>query len=144
MNKDKTIWVENQDIDEFKTGDIVWCILYGKGRVGHVLDREDYTYPVEVMFDNGDIIWYTSDGKYDEDGKRTLFFSRPEVIAATKRPFISTLVGKHVVVETADGNVNGRVFEETSTHLNLDSGYSFAKALCHAVYEVLPENLLKP
>ena len=127
--------------DDFKVGDQVWCAMHGRGVVEHVCF--DDMLSVGVSLDNGDFNWYTKDGKYNIDLNRTLFFSEPKIEASVVRPFVPALEGKYVVVETGDGSVNGRVFEETSTHFKLDGGYSFAKAVCHAIYEVSSENLLK-
>ena len=128
--------------DEFRVGDVVWCLLHGKGDVIHIESSEQTTYPVEICFDEGDSIWYTRDGRYSEAFNRTLFFSEPKVEASVVRPFVPVLEGKHVVVETEDSWVIGRVFEETPSHFKLDSGYVFMKDLCIAIYEVSSENLL--
>lgn len=127
--------------DEFRVGDVVWCLLHGKGEVTYI-QQGVATYPVEVYFENGDTFWYTQDGRYSEEFPRTLFFSEPKVEASVVRPFVPVLEGKHVVVETEDSWVSGRVFEETPSHFKLDSGYVFMKDLCIAVYEVSSENLL--
>jgi len=129
--------------DEFRVGDIVWCLLYGKGEVSSLMgDPEGDTYPMEVCFENGDGNWYTLDGKLDEVGNRTLFFSEPKIEASVTRPFVPTLVGKMVVVkEPACHLVCIKIgFENQETFGG--GGYSFRKALVE-VYEVSSENLLK-
>lgn len=131
-----------QDYDDFKVGDDVWCILYGKGKVQAV--KEQYTYPVLVKFEAGHETWYTHAGKLDHGGNRILFFSEPKIEASVKRPFVPTLLGKTVVVETPLGDACGKVLEETLTHFKLECGRgSFMKALCIAVYEVSSKNLLE-
>lgn len=128
--------------DEFRVGDVVWCLLHGKGEVTYVR-HPVVTYPVDVCFENGDTFWYTQDGRYSEEFNRTLFFSEPKIEASVTRPFVSTLIGKNVVVETLNrGRIAGRVFEETPTQIKLDGGYILLKDLCKAVYEVSSENIL--
>lgn len=81
--------------DEFRVGDIVWCLIHGKGEVSSLMGSpEGYTYPVGVRFENGDGNCYTLDGKLDEVGNRTLFFSEPKIEASVTRPFVPTLVGE--------------------------------------------------
>ena len=58
--------------DEFKVGDEVYCLIYGKGVVENIEEGE--TYLVLVEFNNGNEEEYTEDGKLLEDGNRTLFF----------------------------------------------------------------------
>lgn len=129
--------------DEFQVGDVVWCILQGKGKVTHIESSSQTTYPVEVCFENGESIRYTQDGQYSEEFNRTLFFSEPKVEASVTRPFVSTLVGKNVVVETIHRRqIAGHVFEETPTQIKLDGGYILLKDLCKSVYEVSSENIL--
>ncbi len=127
--------------DEFRVGDVVWCLLHGKGEVTYI-HHHVTTYPVEVYFEGGDTFLYTQDGRYSEEFTRTLFFSEPKIEASVVRPFVPVLEGKHVIVETEDIWVSGRVFEETPSHFNLDSGHIFMKDLCIAIYEVSSENLL--
>lgn len=130
--------------DEFRVGDIVWCLLYGKGEVSSLMgDPEGYTYPVEVCFENGDGNWYTLDGKLDEVGNRTLFFSEPKIEASVTRPFVPTLVGKMVVVrQKACYDVMTTITFETADIFG-NNEYTFDKCLVE-VYEVSSENLLKP
>lgn len=127
--------------DEFREGDTVWCVLYGEGKVRHI--SEDYVYPIEVVFSDGGVVLYTSNGQYSKDANRALFFSEPKIEASVTRPFVPTLVGKRVVVkEPACYAVCIKVgFENQETFGG--EGYQFHKALVE-VYEVSSENLLKP
>ena len=133
---------KEQTPDEFKVGDVVWDVIYGKGKVTACDHLGDATYPFEVVFDNGYEFWYTEDGKFGKDVPRTLFFSEPKIEASVKRLFTPTLEGKTVVVYTADGPVVGKVFEETITHILLDTGYSFLKGILYGIYELSSTNLL--
>lgn len=126
--------------DEFRVGDIVWCVLYGEGKVTNIF--EDCDFIVEVTFPDGDVVPYTSNGQYTTGANRTLFFSEPKVEASVTRPFVPSLVGKRVVVkEPACHPVCIKIeFENQETFGG--EGYSFRKALVE-VYEVSSENLLK-
>lgn len=83
--------------DGFKVGDQVWCLVYGKGKVGDIV-KDDLNYPMEVLFDSGNANWYTKEGRFSVEGNHTLFFSEPKIEASVTRPFVPTLVGKRVVV----------------------------------------------
>lgn len=126
--------------DEFRVGDIVWDLTYGKGMV---VDLDDNDTPVEVAFESGHNDWFSQDGKLEPSLNRTLFFSEPRIEASVTRPFVPTLVGKMVVVkEPACQSVCIKIgFENQETFGG--GGYSFRKALVE-VYEVSQENLLKP
>lgn len=128
--------------DEFRVGDIVWCILRGKGEVYWVdSPDENNAYPVEVKFDVG-FTWYTPDGKFVKDGPRALFFSEPKIEAAVTRPFVPTLVGKTVVIEHRfAGNIIGEITAESETLVWLGSN-KYSKCNSIAIYEVSSENLL--
>ena len=66
---------ENKTEDTFKVGDVVWCVIYGKGVVKNILGQDKH-YPVVVDFENGiHIVTYTHDGKVSSSAQRTLFFS---------------------------------------------------------------------
>lgn len=126
--------------DEFKVGDQVWCVLYGVGKVLHLWDNADYC--VSVEFDSGDNENYTPDGKLYTCANRTLFFSEPKVEGSVKRPFVYTLVGKRVVINTTeDLCIIGVVDTETSTTLVIDGRHYF-KGGIDAIYEINSENLL--
>ena len=131
--------------DEFRVGDIVWCLIYGKGKVSSLMGSpECYTYPVGVCFENGDGNWYTLDGKLDEAGNRTLFFSEPKIEASVTRPFVPTLVGKRVVVLYFDETWTRHpvvVTEETEEKIFTKNGSDY-KCDIVEIYEVSSENLL--
>lgn len=133
--------------DEFRVGDIVWCLIYGKGKVSSLMGSpEGYTYPVEVCFENGDGNWYTLDGKLDEAGNRTLFFSEPKIEASVTRTFVPTLVGKTVMVQYCDETWTVKpitITEETFEEVFAKDGSEFKSDLL-AIYEISSENLLKP
>ena len=39
--------------DAFRVGDVVWCLVYGKGVITKILELPyDYTFPVEVDFES--------------------------------------------------------------------------------------------
>ena len=44
--------------DEFRVGDTVWCLIYGKGKVAFISESSD-GYDVGVNFDNSGISAYT-------------------------------------------------------------------------------------
>lgn len=127
--------------DEFRVGDIVWCVIYGEGKVIDI--SEDCDFPVEVTFPDGGVVLYTADGQYATGTNRTLFFSEPKVEASVTRPFVPTLVGKRVVVrQKACCDVMTTItYEDCGTFG--DKLYTFYKCLVEA-YEVSSENLLKP
>ena len=128
--------------DEFRVGDRVWCLIYGKGEVSGLMGNpEGYAYPVEVCFENGDGNWYTLDGKLDEVGNRTLFFSEPKVEASVTRPFVPTLVGKRVVVLGYACYPQVLVVTWENVSIFGNDEYKFVKSNSK-VYEVSSENLL--
>ena len=127
--------------DDFRVGDVVWCLLYGKGEVTYI-QYPATTYPVEVCFENGETFWYTQDGRYSEEFNRTLFFSEPKIEASVTRPFVPTLVGKKVVVleYACYPQVFVVTWEDESMFGN--DVYKCIKSNS-TVYEVSSENLLK-
>ena len=130
--------------DEFRVGDVVWCLLNGEGQViSTENDRWNY-FNIEVQFkqlEKGETWFYTEDGKLNEHQNRTLFFSEPKVEASVTRPFVPTLVGKRVVVkEVACYDVCIKIEFENQEAFG-GEGYHFRKALVE-VYEVSSENLL--
>ena len=126
--------------DGFRVGDVVWDTVYGKGQVVFLDDDEQ---PIKVVYDSGDLNWYTQSGKMSPEMNRTLFFSEPKIEASVTRPFVPTLVGKRVVVkESACYDVCIEIeFENQETFGG--EGYQFRKTLVE-VYEISSENLLKP
>lgn len=128
--------------DEFKVGDTVYCVLWGKGKVTYVeYVDENAHYPVEVNFERIVPMWYTLDGKYSDDYPRTLFFSEPKIEASVTRPFVPTLVGKRVVVQETDRRdvVIIVTWEDQDSFGNFNYMFSKDKGV---VFEVSSENLL--
>ena len=134
--------------DDFKVGDQVWCILHGKGIVTAIHKWEDSgEYPVQVNYCNiSDYNYYTLDGKLSKECPRALFFSEPKIEASVVRPFVPTLVGKTIVIETKfNREVCYSVVKITSeTTDKVFVGFSdFYWKQDFAIYEVSSENLLK-
>ena len=73
--------------DEFKVGDKVYCVIFGKGTIKSI-DIGDYPVCVEFFLGNSMcIIAYTQSGKFDIKGLRTLFFEEIKIPeSAYKRP----------------------------------------------------------
>ena len=72
--------------DEFKVGDEVYCFFNKKGKCIRI-EYDRRTYPVIIRFETGKVLSYTSSGKCEINGVRTLFFEEiiiPE--SAYKRP----------------------------------------------------------
>ncbi len=127
--------------DEFMVGDVVWDTAYGKGKVVFL---DDDTQPVKVVYDNGDINWYTQSGKMSPEMNRTLFFSEPKIEASVTRPFVPTLVGKRVVVQYFDETWTCHpvvVTAETEEEIFTKNGSDYKGDLI-AICEVSSENLL--
>lgn len=58
--------------NDFKVGDPVTCLLYGKGTVTHV---ESYgAYPITALFENNGVRCYTKDGKHISGQERAVLF----------------------------------------------------------------------
>lgn len=136
----------NAVADEFQVGDIVWCLVYGEGEVTSVDDKTDTDFPILVLFKNGKEISYKVNGEFFYTAKRTLFFSEPKVEASVTRPFVPTLVGKRVAVQYYDKTWTESpvvITAETEDQLFTKDGDTWKSDLI-AVYEVSPENLLKP
>ena len=130
--------------DEFRVGDVVWCLIYGKGEVSSIMGNpEDYTYPVEVCFEDGGRDWYTLDGKLNEMSNRTLFFSEPKIEASVTRPFVPTLAGKRVVVVHTSAVRLLTIFKEDKERIYVtEEGHYWDKDKIAEIYEVSSENLL--
>ena len=130
--------------DEFRVGDVVWCLHYGKGVVSNTESfiEVDYGWTAELYTPEG-VHVATQETMPDGYSLRTLFFSEPKIEASVTRPFVPTLVGKRVVVkEVACYDVCIKIeFENRETFGG--EGYHFRKAFVE-VYEVSSENLLKP
>lgn len=114
----------------FRVGDIVYCLIHGKGTV--IRDDDGDGFPIIVRFDNPDIeeAGYTECGRYDNCGHRVLYFSEPEIKASTTRPFVPTMIGKTVLVRKNISGLCGtfqafQVTGETQSMLYCDYvGYS--------------------
>ena len=127
--------------DEFRVGDVVWDVVFGKGSVYKI--SEMVYYSIKVEFENGFEKSFTPDGKIHEESNRTLFFSEPKVEASVTRPFVPTLVGKRVVVQYCDGAWHKPVVvtAETEEKIFTKNGSDY-KCDIVEIYEVSSENLL--
>ena len=77
---------------DFRVGQTVWCVIFGKGVISEIEHDTDYSYPVKVRFGDGVEEEYTLDGNmFSSSQNRALFFSEPKVIAETKPVFVPTL-----------------------------------------------------
>ena len=125
--------------DEFRVGDVVWDVVFGKGSVYKI--SEMVYYSIKVEFENGFEKSFTPDGKIHEESNRTLFFSEPKIEASVTRPFVPTLVGKKVVVleHACYPQVFVVTWEDESMFGNDE--YECIKSNS-TVYEVSSENLL--
>ena len=127
--------------DEFKVGDKVYCAVFGEGKVDAIGAGYE-SYPLHVKFPS-DTQDYTHDGRLSTYANRTLFFSEPKVEGSVKRPFVYTLVGKRVVINTTeDLCIIGVVNSGTSTTLVIDGRHYF-KGGIDAIYEITSDNLLE-
>ena len=127
--------------DEFRVGDVVWDTVYGKGEVVFL---DDDAQPVKVVYDSGDHNWYTQNGKMSPEMNRRLFFSEPKIEASVTRPFVSTLIGKRVVVQYFDETWTRHpvvVTAETEEEIFTKNGSDY-KCDIVEIYEVSSENLL--
>ena len=130
--------------DEFRVGDVVWCLLNGEGQVISTEKNQWRYFNIEVQFkrlDKDETWFYTEDGKINEGQNRTLFFSEPKIEASVTRPFVPTLVGKRVVVleHACYPQVFVVTWEDESMFGNDE--YECIKSNS-TVYEVSSENLL--
>lgn len=138
--------MKNETADEFKVGDKVYCAIFGEGEVVAIWTEYKY-YPIHVEF-SSDTRDYTNDGRLYTYANRTLFFSEPKVEGSVTRPFVSKLIGKHVVINTTeDLCIIGVVNSETSTTLVIDERHYFGrhcfKGSIDAIYEITSDNLLE-
>ena len=126
--------------DEFRVGDVVWDLVFGKGSVCKISEMAYYS--IKVEFENGFEKSFTPDGKIHEESNRTLFFSEPKIEASVTRPFVPTLVGKMVVVrQEGCYDVMLNITYEDKDRFG-DPHYTFEKNITE-VDEVSSENLLK-
>ena len=91
---------------DFRVGQTVWCVIFGKGVVESI--HKSNTYPVEVEFGCGEYRCYTLSGDMFRHVKnnRSLFFSEPKVIAEAKPEFVPKLkAGTPIILsESSAGN----------------------------------------
>lgn len=103
---------ENKPIP-WEVGQEVWDVCCGKGEVVNITESD---YPVIVQFLTGKVISYTLQGKEAYDSNRTLFFTKPTIIADTilpKKKFVPTLTeGDEVVVRMVSGSISAFIVEE--------------------------------
>lgn len=71
----------------FVTGQKVWDLLHGEGKVISIHQNGD---PL-VGFNEFTKVRYTPDGKIGKTFNRSLYFSKPEVKGATEPPFVPKL-----------------------------------------------------
>ena len=100
--------------DEFKVGDTVYCVIFGKGKI---IDIGIGTYPLSVEFFYGNSNFtrgYTQDGKYADSGFRTLFFEEIKIPeSAYKRPKWRAEKGCDYFYVMSEGNINITVDNRT-------------------------------
>ena len=86
---------------------------------------------------------YTHDGRLYTYANRTLFFSEPKVESSVKRPFVSKLIGKRVVLDPTYGYcvVIGTVEIEDEDYVTIE-GMRYAKNGLKAIYEINSDNLI--
>ena len=131
--------------DEFRVGDVVWCLHYGKGVVSNTESfiEVDYGWTAELYTPEG-VHVATQEIMPDGYSLRTLFFSEPKIEASVTRPFVPTLVGKRVVVQYFDETWTRHpvvVTAETEEKIFTKNG-SVYKYDIVKIYEVSSENLL--
>ena len=131
--------------DEFRVGDVVWCLHYGKGVVSNTESfiEVDYGWTAELYTPEG-VHVATQEIMPDGYSLRTLFFSEPKIEASVTRPFVPTLVGKRVVVVPKFDPRLFTVFKEDSERIYVtEEGHYWDKDKIDELYEVKSENLLK-
>jgi len=126
---------------EFQVGDKVWCTVYGPGEVTNI---RNCMFPILVKFSTFTGA-YTKDGRCNTGDNRTLFFSEPKIEAAVTRPFVSTLVGKRVVMQYIDGVWFGPkiISKEDNYAIYSEGGSVSTKSGLLQIVEISSENLLK-
>ena len=75
----------------FKVNQKVYCAIYGAGVVKRIRQEGGVDYPVVVVFNRNDdenVVTYTLDGKYHDEGNVTLFPYPVEVIKSVTKPSI--------------------------------------------------------
>lgn len=90
----KYTWVSFKEITKqkkeekclFKVKQRVWDFSRGYGTVNCIIDDEKAKYPVVVVFDNGDTVYFTIDGKQYKRCNRTLFFEEISIPESALNP----------------------------------------------------------
>ena len=131
--------------DEFRVGDVVWCLHYGKGVVSNTESfiEVDYGWTAELYTPEG-VHVATQERMPDGYSLRALFFSEPKIEASVTRPFVPTLVGKRVVVQYDNGIWTRHpvvVIAETEEKIFTKNGSDYKYDIVE-IYEVSSENLL--
>ena len=75
----------------FKVNQKVYCAIYGAGVVKRIRQECGVDYPVVVVFNRNDdenVVTYTLDGKYHDEGNVTLYPHPIEIVKATIKPSI--------------------------------------------------------
>ena len=109
----------------FKEGQTVWCLIYGKGKVEKV-DTSN-SFPVIVVFDNGEEEGYSYTGKMWMKANRSLFFSEPKVEALEKPKYESELPDDYIVLLSKSDNSSAKVLiraEDEKTNTFSFEGYT--------------------
>ena len=129
--------------DEFRVGDVVWCLHYGKGVVSNTESfiEVDYGWTAELYTPEG-VHVATQETMPDGYSLRTLYFSEPKIEASVTRPFVPTLVGKRVAVQepACHDMVINISWEDQDSFGNF--GHTVNKDRCVA-FEVSSENLFE-
>ena len=130
--------------DEFRVGDVVWCLHYGKGVVSNTESfiEVDYGWTAELYTPEG-VHVATQETMPDGYSLRTLFFSEPKIEASVTRPFVPTLAGKRVVVVHTSAVRLLTIFKEDKERIYVtEEGHYWDKDKIVGIYEVSSENLL--
>ena len=75
----------------FKVNQKVYCAIYGAGVVKRIRQEAEVDYQVVVVFNRNDdenVVTYTLDGKYHDEGNVTLFPYPIEITKAVTKPSI--------------------------------------------------------
>ena len=95
----------------FKVNQEVWCAIYGAGVVKRIRQESGVDYPVVVGFNSSDdenVVTYSNDGKYHNEGNVTLFTYPVEITKAVTKPSIDwSHVGEYFQYLAMDSGGNG-------------------------------------
>ena len=119
---------------EFYVGQKVWCVIFGEGAVAEITHG---SYPVKVMFKNGDVTAYTSGGHllYSNSGNRALFHHPVKIVqdeSATKPSIDWSHVKSEYKWLSVDKDGSAFVYENEPEHG--ESNYWYSQEGIH--YEV--------